>query len=352
MEQLDGQKKNEAELGLTVFQRLAPVSPNRAILFWFLVSTLLMAAAYGISLNLEGGQYSFMGLCIYQAAGLVIVPLGVGAGYKMLGNWALGLDDFTVQKDLLASTWFIKELEFVKGDLNMLLAGVLLGTAGVAAFYYGNYFSEYSMLPLIFVCLTIFVSASFAGAGLYAMFCVSRTFWHLGKLNDLSLNVHKHRFGILSAGAILFKCWMIIACIWAVYVASAFVGYQGQDLENVITLPPMWLLAYPTFPLIVGSFIICQYPLHQKMVEYKRTEIFRLEKILSDIKPKKIKEFDVERRNNIDFLDKQIEQTRSLPEWPFSLVSLLGTGATSVAAVFPALFVDGLPDWIGELFTI
>jgi len=351
MEKLEGNKQRNSgsDTTLTVFHRLAPVSPDWAILFWFLVAIISMAVAYVISVDIDSDQYPFRALCIYQAAGLVAVPLAIDTGLRILRNWAIRLDSFAVQEDSFVSDWFLKELEFVKGDLTMLLAGISLGTLGVAAFYYGDYFSSYSGIPLIFVCLIIFVSASFAGTGLYMMFCVSRTFWRLGKLTRITFTVHNHRFGIMSVGAVLVKCWMIIGCIWAIYVASAFVGFQGEDFEIVFSKPPMWLIAYPTFPLILGSFIVCQYPLHQKMIEYKRTEILRLEKMRDQIKPQNISEIDNELRSNIDFLDKQKEQYRSLPEWPFSLVSLLGTGASSVTALFPALIMDGVPDWILKL---
>ena len=154
----------------------------------------------------------------------------------------------------------------------------------------------------------------------------------------------------MSIGFVLFKLWMIIGCIWAVYVASAFVGYQGTNYNNVINLPPMWMLAYPTFPLILGTFIICQFPIHQKMVEYKRQEILRLDNMLDELNFHNAEDLDEELRNKIDFLYKQKEQFRQLPEWPFSLVSLLGTGASSVTAVFPVLFVEIFPDLVSNLF--
>jgi hypothetical protein len=333
----------------TIFQRMAPVKPVEANIFWFIVAMLLMLATYILPFELNGYESSYRALCIYLATGLFILPFGVSVGYNILRSWAIDLDNFAKNDDQSLSAWFVKDLEFVRGDSIMVLAGITLGVLTVIAYSYGGYFSTYSNWAVLFLCLIMFMSSAFAGMGLYNMFCVCRTFWRLGQKSKITYTVHKHRFGIMSVGTVLFKCWMIIGLIWAVYMASAFVGYQGNDYNDVMHLQPVWLLAYPTFPFIIGGFISCQIPLHKRMVEYKRREIFLIDNMLEKIKPERLQDLSEINLKKIDFLNKQKEQYRSLPEWPFSLVSLLGAGASSVTALMPAFIIGDMPDWLSSI---
>lgn len=338
---------SDTGLQLTVFQRFSPFRAERSFLFWLALFVITALLSFYLSQTLPEDQAAFRGLAIYQAAGLFLVPLGVREGYRIFIEWASRLGNFVEHEHV--SEWFVDELSFVRGNWLMALSGFGLGTVSLLAFHHGGYFDSYPPFPYFVVSLIMFVSASFAGIGLYLMFCVSRALWRLALLPGVRIKVRRHRFGVMSTGATLFKCWMIIACIWAVYVASAFVGFPGEDYESIMHRPPMWLLAYPTFPLIVGSFIICQIPLHRRMVEYKREELMRLDRMLDEIQPVTATALDENLRDNIEFLDRQKNQYRALPEWPFSLVSLLGTGASSVTAIFPVLFMEGIPEWISPL---
>jgi hypothetical protein len=162
------------------------------------------------------------------------------------------------------------------------------------------------------------------------------------------LKVHEHRFGVLSVGNALFKVWMIIGAIWAIYTATAFVGYIGDSEKDIFWLEPMLLLAYPTLPFILGSFVVCQIPLHRKMLAFKQAEITRIDQMLDDIRPSKVAQITGDRMDQIGFLEKQKEQLRALPDWPFSKISLLGTGASSFAAVLPMISRDEFPAWFVE----
>ena len=334
---------------ITVFQRLAPVATAHAIKFWITLTAVLMLAAWTIADTLTANQQAFQAICICLALGLTTVPLGIDIGYGILLDWTRKVDNFAEHDVEEVSVWFRAELKVISGGVVMIICGVTLGLLTLLAFYNGGYFTGYSKLAGTFLALVMFASASFAGMGLYVVFWTSRTFWQMGKLEKLSLKVHNHRFGVLSIGTVLFKCWMIIGAIWAIYMATAFVGYTGENPENIFNLPPMWLLAYPTLPFILGSFVVCQIPLHGKMIAYKQAEILRLDQMLDEIRPTSVEQITGDRMDKIEFLEKQKEQARTLPDWPFSKISLLGTGASSFTALLPMLSNEKFPDWLNTV---
>jgi hypothetical protein len=333
----------------TVFQRLAPVENAHAIKFWFTLTTLLILAAWIIANTLTENQQAFRAISICMALGLTTVPLGSDIGYAIVLNWTRKVDNFAENEVEEVSTWFRAELKVISGNQIMIICGITLGLLSLLAFYSGGYFNGYSRIAATFLALVMFASASFAGMGLYVVFWISRTFWQMGKLEKLSLKIQDHRFGILSIGTVLFKCWMIIGAIWCIYSATAFVGYTGEHPENISRLPPMWLLAYPTLPFILGSFIVCQIPLHNKMVAFKQAEILRLDQMLDEIQPTSVEQITGDRMGQIGFLEKQKEQARALPDWPFNKISLLGTGASSFTALLPMLSNEQFPGWFNTI---
>jgi len=331
---------------ITVFQRLAPVPAAHAIKFWVALTAIVILAAWIIAGYLPANKIAFRSICTYLALGLTTVPLGIDIGYAILLEWSRNVDNFATRKADRVSVWFRAEFKFISGDPAMIVCGLALGSLSLTAFYNGHYFDAYPALAGCFLAVIMFVSASFAGMGLYAVFWASRIFWQMGKLENLSLKVQEHRFGILSIGTALFKCWMIIGAIWAIYSATAYVGYTGVHPEDIINLPPMWLLAYPTLPFIIGSFVVCQIPLHRKLIAHKQDEILRIDQMLDEIRPHSVEQITKDCMDKIEFLEKRKEQTRALPDWPFSKISLLGTGASSFTALLPVLFNEKLPGWV------
>lgn len=330
----------------TVFERLAPVAPRYAYGFWTIAFIVAVAATLIVASSLETTPAEFRALCIFQAAGLIAVPLGIQTGYRILRHWAPHIDTFMSSDKISVPNWFAREFAFIRGSWEMGASGVGLGALTVIAYYMGDYFAYYPKGATLFASTIIFVSAGFAGAGLYAMFLTSRAFWRLGKLSDTEIRVHRHPFGVLSTGNTLFKCWFVLGLLWAMYVASAVFGKSGFDLSQLSQTQPMWLLAYPTFPLIVGTFLICQIPMHQKMVGFKRAKLARIERILDSIRPMTLSDLNNDVRDNIEFLERQKQTCRRLPEWPFNLRALFGSGITSVTALFPIIAAEVVKKWI------
>lgn len=334
----------------TVFERFPPLGPRGAYLFWASMFAVVTTTVFGVS----WGTYddpAFRRLCVFQAAGLLTVPLVVKVAYEILVGWASQLDHFIQHDRRSVADWLLSETRFVQGSRAMLSAGVLLGILGVLAHHASGFLPSIDTLPGAVGSATIFASATVAGMALYAMYRMSRVIWRLGTIPGARYVVHSHRFGILSTGTALFRVWVLIGCVWAIYVASAVVGFSGTEMRELWTLPPMWLLAYPTFPFIVGSFLVSQFPLHRRMVEYKRDGLRRLDDMLDEMQPHSAQDVSGEVCERITFLERQKEQYRALPEWPFSGRALFGTGASSMVATAPLLVAQIAPEWVSSLLS-
>ena len=334
----------------TVFQRYPRFENERkSLLIWAALALGVMVISILVAENLDAHAGPFRALCIFLAVGFVSVPLALQVGYGIFRNWSAQAGHFAYTSDPLIGDWLHDQFAFIRGDRIMLLAGAGLGLIALLAFQQGDYFVYYPRHARLWLALIMFGSAGFAGMGLYMMFCASRTFWRMGKLEQLSLVVHEHRFGVLSIGSALFRCWLMIGLIWAVYLATAYVGYVGDDPDSIPGLPPMWLLAYPTLPFIIGSFIVCQYPLHVKMLTYKRDQIQQFDVMLAELNPAAVGDLDGERRSQIEFLEAQRAKARALPDWPFNRTSALGMGFTSFTAYLPVVVDRFFPDFARTL---
>lgn len=159
----------------------------------------------------------------------------------------------------------------------------------------------------------------------------------MGKLQNINIRVEKHKFGILSTGIVLVKCWFIIVVVWCFFAVSAIFGLQTISLKTWLTSMPVWVLATPTLPLIIGSFLVCQIPLHNRMVEYKMKEIQRIEILQEGLVIHKSDGLTEEYRAKIEFLERQKSLVSGLPEWPFSLITLISISASSFMPFILAL---------------
>lgn len=77
-------------------------------------------------------------------------------------------------------------------------------------------------------------------------------------------------------------------------------------MKTWLTSVPVWILVSSTLPLIIGSFLVCQIPLHNRMLEYKKNELLRIENLLQkELEIHKFNDFTEERRAKIDFLERR-----------------------------------------------
>ncbi len=210
-----------------------------------------------------------MGLCILQAIGIMLVPLMFKICFnRLIKDWSQNLANFILDEPDI-STRFMSGLTFISNSRPMYYAGCGLAILGVVSLF--KYLKDLSFLPMVFGFVLVLCSAFFAGIGLYGIFVGARAVYRLG---NFSVRVSKHKFGIISTGRMLLKCYFLIAITWSLYSMSALWGIPDTDHLFAALVGPSLILGVPTFVAIFGSFVICQVPLHRKMVEFKKKELF------------------------------------------------------------------------------
>ncbi len=320
-----------------VVERKVPIFKKHPYYFWATCFVIAIAGSFFFAKDLSNPR-SYLGLCILHSVGFLTVPLAFMFCYRIFLKWSKTIENFLVPD--IPNTilnWFRQELRFFEGCSVMYFTGICLGILAVLGFYSESYLINYPLPSTIYCYLIIFATAFLAGIGLYAMCCASRVIWRIGKLQDMNIRVEKHKFGILSTGIVLVKCWFIIVVVWCFFAMSAIFGFQTISMKIWLTSMTVWILAAPTLPLIIGSFLVCQIPLHNRMVEYKRKEIQRIETLQEELVIHKSDGLTEEYRAKIEFLERQKALFSGLPEWPFSVITLISISASSFMPIFIAL---------------
>jgi hypothetical protein len=219
----------------------------------------------------------------------------------------------------------------------MLVASLLF--AGVATFAYADadFGRNVTRAGWIWMELMVFVSAFMAGCGLWAMYRAGVAIWRLGARFADKVTVTAGRFGVLSTGSMLAWCWGIIGIVWFMYSLSALLGPGNNELSKMLLSSPVLLIAGPTLPLICGTFIVCQFPLHKGMMAYKRREIRRVERWLDELLSEDKAALTKDKREEIEFLRQRWKELEGLPEWPFSRSAFAGMSGSTVLSVLPVL---------------
>lgn len=315
-----------------VFERVVPPPFDKhPYSFWVFVCLLLSSVSVGFAWPLADPR-AYLGLCIPQAMGILAVPLAFKICHWRLTEWAKHLDGFTTGKNGQAKDRFLQDLAFLEGTAAMTIAGLATGTLAVFTYYRGGYVASDIGLAGASAYFVIFVSAFLAGVGIFAIYRGGQAFWRLGAFE---IRVERHKFGVLSTGIVLVQCYLVIGVTWGFYVSSAVFSLPGQEVLAIVTGPPMLLLAAPTLALFLGTFVLCQVPLHKKMVDFKRARLRKTEDILRTLRPESAKELDEETRKKIEYYETQKAQIIALPEWPFNFNSLLGAVASSAMVFMP-----------------
>ena len=317
-------------------------SPIKMYFVW-IVFSLLVGMSCAIAFYTPEPR-PYLGLCLPIATGLLLIPYAFRFAHRRFVEWTANVASFAqaassgpTAPGQAADRWILSELSFFNGSPPMYGAGLCLAAWTLSAFYLGGYLSNLGVLQLSFFCILTTLSASLAGAGLYAIFCGARLIWRLGD-GRYRILVRGHKFGILSTGRLLGEIYFVIACICMVYDLSAVLGerdlYAGFNYWN----PPLWMLVIPTAVLIVAAFIYCQVPLHRQMVAFKKSELTRVETRLDRIELDDEQGTSSERQAFIRFYEDRRKEILSLPEWPFGLTGIFGTIGSSITAGLPTVF--------------
>jgi hypothetical protein len=315
-----------------------PFKRNPAV-FEFLVFAVFAGISFLIAFRAAESR-PYLGLCLPIAFGFMSVPFGFRFAHRQLIDWAKSADSFTTEpsgNDRSTQKRILAQLSFLGGSIEMYVAGVALSGWTLLAFYLGGYFSNLNALQMTFFCVLTGLSAFLAGLGLYAIFEASRLIRSLGD-GTYRILVRAHKFGILSTGRMLGRCYFVIALVCSMYFSSAVLGEKILSDGFRVWNPLIWMLVLPTAIFISVAFIAAQMPLHRQMVEFKKSELARIERRLDLLKRSIEKSVTGKLLDEIKLYEDQKTEALALPEWPFGLKGLLGIVGSSVTVVFPTLF--------------
>jgi len=261
--------------------------------------------------------------------GILAAPLVMKAIYNILFTWLQLLPTF-LKKDcgttIDSGEYARQRIEHLKSSPTPRWLG--FGGAGyaVAGFWWGGAFAQLPIAPRVIFGGVVVLAGFVAGVGITALAFLGRFIWRLGRY--YRVRVSPHHFGVLSVGKMLMKSYALASIVWCIFSASA-----------IRSLPrgwvPLLLLAAPSFMFFLVSFLVCQFPLHERMVEYKRSKLLDLDNRLEEVSARTEISADSERQ--IDFLVAEMKRVNQWPEWPFSIGNFSGVFAASLAAIAPQL---------------
>jgi len=324
-----------------VIDRIVP-PPFRGApyLFWFLCFVAFAGASWAISSGMPHG-WRYFAFCLSIAAGFLTVPLVFRLAYLRFKGWSENVPSFVVLDDRFgpdALAGFLSaELAQFRGPASAFILSVPFGAMAWFVFWLAGYPVGLGSLSSIFAGVLVACSAFVAGLGLVTIFYGCRTIWRLGAFG---VRVRSNKFEITSTGAMLSQCYLAIAFSWALYSVSAIAWVDRSHLAEAQL--PLMLLSAPTFVAFSASFIACQFPLHLRMLEFKKRELRTIEDLLDQLKPTRVEDLDSARKERLDYFQMKRNEAAALPEWPFNSKALWGALVSSVTAVFPALVTTSL----------
>src|SRR5579864_723624 len=320
---------------------IPPPLKNHPLIFWFAIGAILSGVAILFSLKTSNPK-AYAEMCVLQIIGLVAVPAAIRACRSMILDWSKNAKEIITGKRLPVmdfDAWLDQELSAFDASPSMLLGGTALACFALLGFSFDGYPIGIGSWPYIFSSSILAVSAFVAGVGLCAMAYGTRTIWRFG--TSFHITVQSHKFGVLSTGDMLLHCCILVALIWSAYSSSAVFGVMSSHFEIFSLRSPVWLLAVPSGVLVLTAFIVCQVPLHKRMIEYKRAQLADIEadieKVLEELKASEPGQLNSDLLAKIAFFENRRSQVISLPEWPFAFGALLGSISSACVVILTTL---------------
>src|SRR5262245_38657694 len=236
----------------------------------------------------RGIDNAFLIRILGLACATISVPIALRFCHRTMLKWSETLSRFISCDGGNATSLFRADLRFFRGSRSMVVAGLCFALAVVPLIYFSIITKRYPSISVpaaSWTLLVAFVAEFFAGMGLYALVKSGIAIRRLGHLPGCRIQIDRHQFGVLSTGTMLFKCWSAAAIVWLFFVIPivADVLVKNLPVTGLLHVPIVTLLAVPTIVIIVASFVICQLPLHERMVEAKGVEILRVQSMLDKL---------------------------------------------------------------------
>jgi hypothetical protein len=316
---------------------IPPPLKKHPFIFWIAIGFILSCVAVFLSFKTSNPR-AYAQMCMLQIIGFVAVPSAIRACRLLILDWNNNAKKFVVGTRLhktAVDIWLDRELSNFEGSPIMLLGGSALAILALAGFSFDDYPVGIGSAATLYSSFIVAASAFAAGVGLCAMAYGTRTVWRFG--NSFHISVQNHKFGVLSTGSMLLQCCVLVTLTWSAYTSSAIFGVMGSSVATFSIKNPIWLLAAPSAALVLVSFIVCQIPLHKRMIEYKRDQLMAIEKILEELKDYEPRLLTAEVLGKIAFFENRRSQIMSLPEWPFAFAALLGSISSASMVILTTL---------------
>jgi hypothetical protein len=298
---------------LSYFESIA--SPRRIPLSAWLCLSAIAVTALTIMAILRGDSRTVRVFGLYGVL-IGLVPLNTKVIYTILLDWVQFLPQFTPLHEVSQpklEAWVRREFKRLGDSLTPCYFGITFALFAAAIYATTGEFTHLKTFEAVSCAAITMLAAFVCGTGLAALFGLVCSIWRLGR--TFPVRVSEHSCGILSTGSALMKCYGIVALVWLFATGSA--AWALQDRWIVLLA-----IDLPALCFLVGSFVVCQYPLHVRMVEYKRSALFRLDNVLERVAPNNADEMSEYRKQQVEFCLSEMKRIEKLPNWPFSLGSV------------------------------
>jgi hypothetical protein len=316
------------------------IAGHASLLPWVLASALGLAVSAWIFSSTR--HWIDLGTVGAFALTLALVPAAMRIIFSILWEWTQRVKDFVRVESAQESgvtSWICKQFDVFLDSIAPLAFGIVYAAFALFVYDKTGAFTGLSTRQAMASAVVVWLGSFVCGVGLTSIFYLGRFIWRLGRRYPIRVTPHAH--GIISTGDTLLQCYLIVAVVWAVYTSSAVWNLSGRVF-------PLLALSLPALTGFVSSFIICQIPLHERMVEEKRARLKELDTLLQNLSPVQIDELTEVRREQVAFCVAEIDRVANWPEWPFRLRSFSGVVGAAFGAVAPSLFDLVLPRLIGK----
>ena len=317
----------DSALGNTVlfFERLPTKLRSYPYTFWGLIG--IIYALTWVKLCQVTSWLALWKLGFFLTLGVIALPQGIRLGHQIIAEWLLDMKHCLIQKQDVPQyeLWCKDELSVGRGTFPMFIFSILFALFAASIYYLSGLPTSDTVWIVATVSVLVAIAGFFAAFGLINLACLARIVWRAGALR---LRVSTDRFGVVSSGKMLLKTYFVGAIIWCFFTASVAGELSAAWL-------PLMLIGVPAFLFIVGSFVVCQFPLHQQMLKFKRSEILELNAAIDDLYQGESTSISLDNLRRIEHYTKRLDEVNALPEWPFNWRTILGVVSSGFMAILP-----------------